>query len=1098
MKIEISFSKIFLTICIIFSFHFAKSQDYVKLINSQELLKKGYESFKEEKYKEAIDFYAQVPEGDTNYFVAQYEITYSYYKLENYEEVVKQSRKLLHEGSGEVQQYSILGSSLDELKKHEEAIAAYEEGLKYFPYNLNLLLNRALVFESMGDMQKAYEAYQSILKVSPLYPSIHLRLAFMAEREEKYTQAIMAFTTYLLLQPSGERSISTIDEFNKLCNKSSSIIGSAKTKVLKNEFEDLDFLISNQVALNDKFKVPGKFKFPLNRQLYLVLEKLNGMKENENGGFYSEFYLPFFADFKKTQNFEHFSLLMLAASNNDKITSEVSKNIDNLKKSRQAGLDKLKEMHPTLEIAIYGKKENLAIWYYNNFTIEALGNRNIEKKNVGNWATIHEDGYIDLIGQFDQNGNRTGTWYYFKTGKDTAKVMVYKNNEADGPFRIYSDGKISEIGNYKNGKIDGLIVDYYADGSISSKENFENDLRNGGGVQYFATGNLKYEYTFKNGLIDGNLKEYYSHGALKEEKNFKDGKQVGSAKYYYENKQLNRESNYVNDVLEGPYKTYYQNGKVKSEGIAAKGNTSGKWTEYFSDGKISKLSFLDELGKINGEEEYYDHLGRKYNQDTYVKGDWKRTQFFDPSGKVISDQKIGKSATKVVSYNMYLNKRFEGTFVNGEREGLCTFYRNNGDISSTEIYKKGKLEGVSKTYNDNGTVSGEYNYKNDNREGLEIRFHPNGKLSSQGNYMNGDKYGEWKNYEIDGSLSEKVFYQAGQKTGWSYNYFSNGKLLKKNKYTNGLLSEVYQCDTNGNIIDSAIIVAGTGRFTLKGISGEKYYEGGFVNGLAEGKVIFYYPNGTKNVMYEYHNGYLNGDCFAYHPNGKLQRKYKMFHGDEEGKWEYFNYFGEKTRTIDYKNGLNHGKNIYYYTDGKVESESEIYEDERNNISTYYAQSGEVREIRYYQYGRLMGYSYIGKNGKPVDTIFAVNGDAKVKAYYANGNVSTTFEIKAGQYHGELKIYYPNGSLQEERYYDHGDEIKPTIEYYIDGKIRRKDTYLHGTLHGETIENNPNGSKRLKENYVNGNLEGLCEYFDATGKRIQAYYYMQNDVIKILQ
>lgn len=1097
MKNNISFKKLLLAICLFFSFQIVHSQVRVKLINSQELIKKGYEAFKAQKYQEAIDFYTKVPEGDTNYFVAQYEITYSNYKLENYELVVNQSRKLLYEGSGEVQQYSILGSSLDELKRHDEAIATYEEGLKYFPYNVNLLLNRAIVFESKGDNLKAFEAYQNILKVSPLYPSAHLRLAYMAEKEEKYTQAIMAFSIYLMLQPSGDRSINVIDELNKLSNKSSNLIGSAKTKVMKNEFEDIDFLVSNQVALNDKFKVPGKFKFPLNRQLFLVMEKLSGMSTNENGGFFTEFYLPFFADFKQTQKFEDYSLLMLAASNNDKIASEVKKNIEPLKKSREASIAKLKAMHPTIEMVINGKKENLTIWYFKNFTLEAAGNKS-QGKNVGTWATFAEDGYVNLYGKFDQAGNRTGKWYYFKTGADTSKLLTFENNETNGPYCLYKNGKISESGFYKAGKLDGTVTGNYANGSIQSIDKFENDKSNGPGKQYFPNGNLRYEFNFKNGLIDGNLKEYYSHGALKEDKIFKDGKQIGIAKSYFENKQLSKECNYVNDVLEGPYKTFYQNGKIKSEGIAAKGNTSGKWIEYFSDGKVSKLSFLDELGKINGEEEYYDHDGKKYTQDTYVKGDWKRTQFFDKNGKVVSDIKISKSGTKVTSYNMYFNKRFEGTFANGERDGICTYYRSNGDISSTETYKKGLLEGVSKTYNYNGTLSGDYQYKNGAKEGLETQFHPNGKIRSEGNYMNDEKYGEWREYEINGAISDKTFYQAGAKTGWSYIYFSNGKTYKKNKYTNGMLSELHQCDTNGNVIDSAKITAGTGRMVLKGITGDRYYDGGFLNGLAHGKVTFFYPNGTKNVVYEYSSGYLNGDCFIYHPNGKIQRKYYMFYGDKEGKWEYFNYFGEKTKSFDYKDGINHGKNTFYYPDGKIETESEIFEDERHNLANYYAPNGEIREVRFYKYGRLIGYSHLGKNGKLVDTIFTQNGDIKAKAFYANGNVSTKYEIKGGQYHGEFKIYFPSGKIQEERFYEYGEEINPSIEYFQDGKIKRKEAYLMGVLHGETIENNPNGTIRIRENFVNGNLEGLCEYFDVNGKRINAYYYMQNDILKVLQ
>lgn len=1083
-----------------FTLVFAKlslAQKHVQLINSQKILKDGYDLYEEGKYQKALDLYAKVPNGDTNYYAAQYELSLCYYQLEKYQQVVDLSRKLIADGSHEVNQFNILGNALDELKQVDKAIEAYDEGLKLYPYNSNLLLNKGIVYEVSGDFKKAFEVYQKLFSVSPLFPSAHLRIAQMAEKEGKLTQAIMAYTFFLILEPSTKRSTKIMGDFNRLCNKSSNLIGTTTTGVFTNEFEEIDFLVSNQVALNDKYKVPGKLKFPINKQLYLVIEKTAGLAQND-GGFFSKYYLPFFTDFLKTQSFENLSLLVLASSDNEDISKMVNKKVDDLKKSRTTYIEKMMEIRPSREFVINGSKFNLKYWNYDNYTTEALGNVNNVFKNIGNWVFFDKDGYVDVIGSFNDKGNRHGTWIYFNELGDTTKVLNYQDGVANGSYRIYRLGKVFETGTYVNDNIKGEVLNFYADGTLQSKDNFDNDKRNGPGFQYFANGKINYEYTSVNGELVGVFKEYYSNGLVKKESNYKNGKYDGVYNEYYENGKLKLACKYVNNVLEGSYKTYHLNGNLEKEGMAVKGNISGKWTTYYPDGKIKVVSNMDETGKINGEEEFFTHDGKKYGQDTYVKGDWKNVKYFGPNGKIIFETKIAKSGTKLINYNNQFDKISEGSLTAGSREGLWSFFNPNGTVSSTENYVKGDLQGECKTYFVNGQLSGVYNYESDERDGLELKYYANGTLSSEGNYMAGNKCGVWKNYQVNSALESEYFYNEGDLNGWGFEYFSNGKIDKKFRYKEGILTEIQHCDTNGFVLDSIKIPNGSGRVMLKGVSGKKYYDGGFLNGFNHGKVSWLFPSGQTWIKAEYYLGYKNGDYLTYHPNGKLSKKQNYYYGDVNGTSEFYNFYGELNQKDEYRYGVNHGKNTYYYRNGKVETEVNVYEDEKHGESRYYAETGEIREIRFYNFGKLIGYTYMGKNGKLVDTVFVKNGDAVIKAYYPNGTLSTEFELKGGRYQGAYKIFFPNGKLQEERYYEVGDEEKQIVEYFNNGSTMRVQNYLLGELHGPSIEYNANGSNRIKENYVNGNLEGLCEYFDATGKRIHAFYYMNGEMVSVIQ
>ncbi len=1088
--------KLFILLLLLFTHSFIFAQKPIELINSQEQIRKGYEFFENEEFEKAIREYRKVPQGDTNYFVAQYEITYAMYLQERYEETVEESRRLIYEGTDQMNQYNILGSALDELKQFDEAIAVYDLALKRFPYSTNLMLNKGIVQERKGDSKSALETYKALLYISPCFPSAHLRLARLAESEGKLTQAIMAYTIFLLLEPASKRSNNVISDFDKLCDNSSQIINSSKNPVLKNEFEDLDMLIANQVALNSKYKIPGKMTFPLNKQLHLVMEKAASSVKEE--GFYSEFYLPFFKDFLKTQDYETFTLLLLASSENERVAKEVKSKIDNLKKSREANLKRFQNIHDKRAFTFNGKNLSLSYFYYDKFSPEAYGNLNASGKTTGTFIYFSEEGYIDVVGNFDLVGNREGTWYYFDSKGDTMRVLNYKAGKLNGPYRIFRNGYLNETGIYINELVDGEVLAYFANGSISHRQFFKNDVREGKSLEYYPSGGIKAEYNYVKGELDGNAKDFYPHGLLKEEATYKAGKIVGVYKEFYENKNLKKECNFVDGILEGPYKTYYINGKLEQEGIAANGKTSGKWLKYYSDGKLKEQSNLDENGKVNGDEITFDHEGGQVRFDTYAKGEWKSVKFFDKYGKVMYETKIARSGTPVVIYNMFRDKTVEGTFKDDKRQGEWKFYNPNGVINSIEIYEKGELDGLIKNYIHTNVLSSEINYKKGEYDGLYTAYFQNGKIKTQGYYINGDRNGVWRTYQANGAIENEYFYLNDKKKDWGYEYLSNGKPYKKYKYVRGILREVHHCDSNGISIDSASFPTGTARFSLKGLSGKKGYEGGFLNGYSHGKATWFYPNGKVSDQGEYFEGDAHGEWLSFHPNGKLRKKSTKYYGYSTGTNEEYNYFGEPIGRFDYKDGESHGKNIWTYPDGKVESDIAFFEDEKHGESKYYAPTGELREIRYYKFGRLIGYSYMDKTNKLKDTLFTPTGDGQIKAFYANGNPSTSFEMLNGRYHNEYKIFYPNGTLQEERFYEHGNEIKPTKTYFPTGKLMRSESYLMGELHGETLEYYANGNLKLKENYVNGDKEGLCEYFDATGKRIGAYYYLHGEVLTVLQ
>jgi len=151
--------------------------------NSADLLKKGIELFDKESYEEAITLFSKVNINDTNYAVAQYETALSHINLEKYvvaQGILKDLLDYPIKYNFKQKVYMQLGNAYDLNKQHEEALAIYTEGLKYYPHQHNLLYNRGICYESLKEFDKAIADYQAAILGNIYHSNSHLRLGIVA------------------------------------------------------------------------------------------------------------------------------------------------------------------------------------------------------------------------------------------------------------------------------------------------------------------------------------------------------------------------------------------------------------------------------------------------------------------------------------------------------------------------------------------------------------------------------------------------------------------------------------------------------------------------------------------------------------------------------------------------------------------------------------------------------------------------------------------------------------------------------------------------------------------------------------------------------
>lgn len=108
-----------------------------------------------------------------------------------------------------------------------------------------------------------------------------------------------------------------------------------------------------------------------------------------------------------------------------------------------------------------------------------------------------------------------------------------------GDFKwFFESGKLSQTGQYLNGKKHGELVFYFENGQIEFVENYKNDVLHGPFSAYTADGQITAKGTFKDGKSDGITEYWYPNGQLKSHHEFENGKKVGKWQYYDESGNL--------------------------------------------------------------------------------------------------------------------------------------------------------------------------------------------------------------------------------------------------------------------------------------------------------------------------------------------------------------------------------------------------------------------------------------------------------------------------------------------------------------------------------------------------------------------------------
>ncbi len=989
--------------------------------------------------------------------------------------------------------------SLIQLERYDDALTAANEGLKRYPKNYLLWYNKAIALEETGKIKEAAKAYQTCITYNFTYKNPHVRLGDLCYQQGLYAQALMSYNMYLLLDPDGDRTFNVLNSLNKIASKKAPDRKKATVDFSGNDkqFKSIDLVLNSLISMNANYKTGNEINIALIRQNHALIEQLYEL--NPGDDFWGKKYIPFYKWIKKENLFDVFAYTVSYSIKNEEFKKVIAKNTKDIKEFIGQFRDQWKSIVQENEIDFRGKKQAVSYNYVSE-KLQAIGFFK-DGQPYGKWDFYSDkDGRLTGIGEFTDNRAENGRWEWYHYDGSLKEVAFYNNGKLEGKNKVYhSNGQLYIDANYVNNELEGRYLQYNRHGALIQDKNFKNGNLHGTYKSFFLTGKnaLEFLFEYKNDSIVGKGTEYFANGNVYEESFYENG-MLTLKKRYFVNGNLSIETNYTNNQEDGPYKSYYINKKVAEIGQSKNGLYDGLWKNYYENGNL-KNEFTYDKGKINGTNKYYDTDGILHYQLNYRKNEVIGYVFYDKKGAILKQGKKKAGEFFYDGLNPSGSNLSNGLYdISGGKKGLWKFYSEYGVLQEKGLYLNNEAEGKHVTFFDDGTEKSISTYNKGLQNEYYVEYHKNGKIKTQGWMKDGQQFGLWKDYYIDGTEEVRYFFHKGEYHGTMEGYHVEGTVSYRNEYDYGTLIKQTFYDANGNVSfqrnydDPKEQQVSYTYHTNKKVASEINY----VNHVKQGPYSAYSFNGKKIASGDYVNGVLHGELINYYENGQIESKRKYVLGNIHGEQLMYYEDGTAEGKDQYVYGSLTGKTYSYHENGNVSIEIDYFFGKRHGRQTFYNKNGAVQLIRFYDYDKVIGYSYLDKNGKELAMIPIKDGKAKVTSYYQNGAISREFEYFNGKLVNEYKEYYESGKLERELFFVEGKYHKRSVDYFENGNIKIDRNYILDNLNGVYKEFYISGQVKLIENYKNNVKSGLSKSFDEKGKVVKETTYYNGNIIDL--
>ena len=1087
----------FAALLVLFSFSWSDTvtaQQNNPLLQSGILMEQASQLYDSAAYKKSREIYRKIDYNDTNYVRALYGMSLCYYADSQYNESMRCCEKALSltiDREKEPDLFNQYGNSIDAAGNPERALRVYDSALQKYPAYSLLALNKGNVLLKLKRYAEAEAVFKQALLQDPYSYSSHYKLAACALYQGKLIPAFLGLVGYLLMYPEGRYSTNAINLLSSISKNEDEIqqYVNNRKEAPGESYQLLEQILQSKIALDENYKPIIQLDDKISRQIQVVFEKMEYQESDSD--FWMQYYIPFFKSIYTGNQFEYFINHIFSGVNIKPIVDYNKKHKKEIDALKSQASDYFDLVRGSRELS-YGKRKTDSLWSYSKGELTGHGIF-LEKadKLSGYWEFYFAPGNIKSKGTYDEMGKKTGPWtYYYFNGAVKGKEIYRGGKQEDEETYYYSNGAVASHSSYKNNLPEGESKSYFWIGSLRSITHYQEGKEEGVKIGLRSNGDSSYMETYSAGELNGLAKTWFENGHPEIICQYTKGKLDGPYKKYYSNGQLSMTGEYRMGKQEGSWKFYHPNGQLKDDQNFVNDKQEGEYKEYHDNGKLH-ITYTSRKGKVNGEARYYDDDEKLYAIYQFDNDLLKKTQFFDKSGKQISESSMQQKKITVTGFLPDASKRQVMSYSEkGNISGTETFYYPSGKVMETDEYEEGQEQGPSIAYYLNGQKKSETAYADGKMDGYHQTFYVDGKVQEEGWYKENTMQGTWLTYNDLGLLTDSVYYSDGDIDGLKGSYLPNGRKEFGWKYHSGWMESWEQYDSTGRKLTDFHFTGGSGKVSVVYPDGKPYLQATYYHNKLQGPRNFYYCDGKLLASEYYKKGRQDSLYKAYYHSGLVKIEGQFRDGDKTGLWKYYTKEGKISTTEEYVDGKLNGKQVSYLDNGKIDRETQYKDEEKNGISKKTDLNGQLLYQIVFKNDKAVGYSYLDKNNTLVPEIPIIQGAAKVKTFYANGNVSAEFEYQDGLLNGMSKQYYANGQLNIVCQFEGGNWEGSYKIYHANGKLKTEFLYFHDNLHGPYKEYNEKGILTEEGTYYLGSPHGTTRIYDDQGKLKETdfYYY----------
>lgn len=178
------------------------------------LMKKGNTLHENGRYKEAISYYEEALKVSPSSMQAIYEIALSYLKLEDYENALKYSTKVINSNTPALFEnaYCVKSEALAGLGKFDQAIQLLREAVLKKPESYRLYYNLGVCYFKQGKPDLAINNLSRAIDLDPTHADAFYLYACSLNDAGRWMESFLSFHFFLLIEPNTVRAKEAFQE----------------------------------------------------------------------------------------------------------------------------------------------------------------------------------------------------------------------------------------------------------------------------------------------------------------------------------------------------------------------------------------------------------------------------------------------------------------------------------------------------------------------------------------------------------------------------------------------------------------------------------------------------------------------------------------------------------------------------------------------------------------------------------------------------------------------------------------------------------------------------------------------------------------------